>query len=87
MFPAAGFAIDSFQFIERTAAPPAVERSKVGTAGIIPGDWGKVEPGWLAQPLGLRIERFDKRRQDSPVPLAGVAARQHAMEELGGQER
>jgi hypothetical protein len=27
-------------------------RKKVGgLPRIIPGDWGKVEPGWLAQPL------------------------------------
>jgi hypothetical protein len=25
---------------------------------IIPGDWGKVGPGWLARFLGNRIERF-----------------------------
>ena len=24
---------------------------------IIPGDWGMVEPGWLVQPLGGRVER------------------------------
>jgi hypothetical protein len=25
---------------------------------IIPGDWGKVESGWLAWPLSSRIARF-----------------------------
>ena len=29
----------------------AVNRLKLSVAEIIPGDWGKVESGWLAQPL------------------------------------
>ena len=55
-----------------------------GDAGIIPGDWGKVGTGWLAQPLEVRAARFGDWRQDSPVPLAGVATRRNANEELGG---
>jgi len=45
--------------------PPAVPR-------IIPGDWGKVGPGWLAQPLTIP-PRGGGRRQYSPVPLAAFA--------------
>ena len=29
----------------------AVNRLKLDVSRIIPGDWGKAEPGWLAQPL------------------------------------
>jgi len=56
-------------------------------AGIIPGDWGKVGTGWLAQPLEDRAARSGNWRQYSPVPLAGVAARHNANEELGGEGR
>jgi len=28
-----------------------------GVPGIIPGDWGKVGPGWLARPLSNKAER------------------------------
>jgi hypothetical protein len=31
---------------------------KLNVSKIIPGDWGKVGPGWLAQPLSSRIARF-----------------------------
>ena len=36
----------------------AVNRLKLDVSRIIPGDWGKVESGWLAQPLKSRIVRF-----------------------------
>jgi pimeloyl-ACP methyl ester carboxylesterase len=58
-----------------------------GNAGIIPGDWGKVGTGWLAQPLEDRVARSGNWRQNSPVPLAGVATRHNANEGLGGEER
>jgi hypothetical protein len=29
----------------------AVNRLRLDVSRIIPGDWGKVEPGWLVQPL------------------------------------
>jgi len=31
---------------------------KLDVSRIIPGDWGKVESGWLAQLLSSRIARF-----------------------------
>jgi len=31
---------------------------KPDVSRIIPGDWGKVEPGWLARPLLIRAARF-----------------------------
>jgi len=31
---------------------------KLEVSRIIPGDWGKVESGWLAWPLSSRIARF-----------------------------
>jgi hypothetical protein len=64
-----------------------VARSKVSAAGIIPGDWGTIEPGWLVQSLEWWIAGFTYWRQHSPAPLAGVAARHNAMEELGGEGR
>jgi hypothetical protein len=36
----------------------AVERLKQVVSRIIPGDWGKVESGWLTWPLSSRIARF-----------------------------
>jgi hypothetical protein len=30
---------------------------KLSVSKIIPGDWGKVEAGWLAQPLSSRAAR------------------------------
>ena len=39
---------------------------------IIPGDWGKVEPGWLVGPLEPD-RKVAGWRQDSPVPLAAFA--------------
>ena len=35
-----------------------VNRLKSEVSRIIPGDWGKVESGWLAWPLSSRIARF-----------------------------
>jgi len=32
----------------------AVNRLTLSVSRIIPGDWGKVEPGWLAQLLSSR---------------------------------
>jgi len=51
-------------------------RKKVAeTQKIIPGDRGKVESGWLIQPL-LSESQDSERRQDSPVPLAAFAGGQ-----------
>jgi hypothetical protein len=49
-------------------------RKKIaGVPRMIPGDRGKVESGWLAQPLEDRFARGGNRRQYSPVPLAAFA--------------
>ena len=36
----------------------AVNRLRLNVSRIIPGDWGKVESGWLAQLLLSRAARF-----------------------------
>jgi hypothetical protein len=36
----------------------AVNRLKSEVSRIIPGDWAKAEPGWLARPLLNWIVRF-----------------------------
>jgi hypothetical protein len=46
------------QFIERTEMGGGSQQIDVELSRIIPGDWGKVESGWLAQLLLERIERF-----------------------------
>ena len=61
---------------------------KLDVSRIIPGDWGKVESGWLAWPLsspdrkvrgsGGRIHQFLWRRS---------RAVSNAKEELRGEER
>jgi hypothetical protein len=35
-----------------------IERKALVVSRIIPGNWGKVEPGWLARPLLDRIAWF-----------------------------
>ena len=45
----------SLKALRRTAA---VSRLTPKVSRIIPGDWGKVESGWLAQPLSSRAGRF-----------------------------
>jgi hypothetical protein len=35
-----------------------IERKSQVVSRIIPGNWGKVESGWLARPLLSRIARF-----------------------------
>lgn len=35
-----------------------IERKSQVVSRMIPGNWGKVEPGWLARPLSNRIARF-----------------------------
>ena len=45
------------QFIERTKRAVAINRLKLFVSGIIPGNWGKAGPGWLAGLLQNRAER------------------------------
>ena len=53
--------LDLPQFIERTEGPMTDESMMLDLSEIIPGDWGKVVSGWLAQPL------FKVDRSGSPV--------------------
>ena len=46
------------QFIERTEMGSGSQQIDTDYSRIIPGDWGKVGSGWLAQPLLNRIVRF-----------------------------
>ena len=39
------------QFIERTEMGGGSQQIDLELSRIIPGDWGKVESGWLVQPL------------------------------------
>jgi len=60
------------QFIERTGMVGGINSMTLDVSGIIPGDWGKAESGWLAWPLwksnrksrcpGGRIHQFLWRR-------------------------
>jgi hypothetical protein len=50
-FTVYGVLLRSSQFIERAGAAAVDERKSAGAPRIIPGDWGKVESGWLTQPL------------------------------------
>ena len=54
----------------------ADERMSRAVSRMIPGDWGKAGPGWLARPLHDRAAALGNRRQDSPAPLAAFARRQ-----------
>ena len=56
--PKSDILVECVQFIERTEMAAAVNRLKLSVSRIIPGDWGKVGSGWLAQPLLGRIARF-----------------------------
>ena len=57
----------SLKELSRTAV---IVRELLNGSEIIPGDWGKVGPGWLARLLSSRSASFGGWRQDSPVPLA-----------------
>ena len=37
----------------------ADERKPPNVSKIIPGDWGKAEPGWLARPLSSPVARLE----------------------------
>jgi hypothetical protein len=67
---------------------PAVdERTLSEDSRIIPGDWGKVRPGWLAGPLGSRAERRGGGgRIHQPLWRCSHTV-SDAKQGLGGQER
>lgn len=62
--------------LKELSATTKIERELSSGSGIIPGDWGKVGPGWLARLLSSRGASRGGWRQDSPVPLATFARRQ-----------
>ncbi len=49
--------VSSLKELRRTAA---LNRLPLDVSRIIPGDWGKAESGWLAQPLQRRTARFER---------------------------
>jgi hypothetical protein len=74
----------SLKELSRTAV---IVRESSSDSVIIPGDWGKVGPGWLARLLSSRSESFGGWRQDSPVPLQCSRIVVNAKKELGEEER
>ena len=74
----------SLKELSRTAK---FERELLDDSEIIPGDWGKVGPGWLARLLSSRSASFGGWRQDSPVPLQCSRIVVNAKKELGEEER
>ena len=54
---------------------------------IIPGDWGKVGPGWLAQPLESRTARFGGGGRIHQFLWRRSRAVSNAKQELSGEER
>jgi hypothetical protein len=65
----------------------AVARLTPDVSRIIPGDWGKVESGWLAWPLLSRIVRFGSGGRIHQFLWQRSRAVSNAKQELGGQER
>jgi hypothetical protein len=64
----------------------AVNRVTLNVSRIIPGDWGKVESGWLAQPL-FKPDREVRREAGFTSSSGGVRASSvHAKKELCGKE-
>jgi hypothetical protein len=65
----------------------AVSRPKLTISRMIPGDWGKVGPGWLARPLSSRIARSGGGGRIHQFLWRWSHTASNANEELGGQER
>ena len=75
----------SLKELKRTAA---VNKLSLDVSRIIPGDWGKAEPGWLARPL-LRLHRKVRRAEAGFTSSSGGvrAPSVNAKKELGSEER
>jgi hypothetical protein len=63
------------------------ERKLLNVSRIIPGDWGKAGPGWLARPLSSRIARFGSGGRIHQFLWQRSRAVSNAKQELGGEER
>ena len=74
----------SLKELRRTAAD---ERMKSEVSRIIPGDWGKAGPGWLAGPLSSRIARSGSGGRIHQFLWRRSRAASNAKKELGGKMR
>ena len=63
------------------------ERKSLVVSRIIPGNWGKVESGWLAWPLLNRLVRFGRRGRIHQFLWPRSRAVSNAKKELGDEER
>jgi hypothetical protein len=80
-------ALEVEQTYETRYMVAAVNRLTPEISRIIPGDWGKVESGWLARPLGKRFARaVDGGRIHQSLWRRSRAAR-NAMQGLRSEER
>jgi hypothetical protein len=57
------------------------------TSRILPGDWGKVEPGWLAQLLSEQTERLKAEAEFTSSSGSVRALSVNAKKELSDEER
>src|SRR5438552_12680898 len=83
LFPNSLFLVSSARFIERTLMTD--EQSQINS--MIPGDWGKMEPGWLARSLENRSESSGVKAGFTGSSGNGRALPETRSKELGGQER
>ena len=63
------------------------ERKSLVVSRIIPGNWGKVESGWLAWPLSRRIVRSEGGGRIHQFLWPRSRAVSNAKKELGDEER
>ena len=65
----------------------ADERMPRAVSKIIPGDWGKAGPGWLARPLHDRAAELGRGGRIHQPLWRRSRAVSDAKQGLGGQER
>lgn len=63
------------------------ERKMTEASRIIPGDWGKVESGWLAQLLQDQTERLSAEAEFTSSSGSVRALSVNAKKELSDKER
>jgi hypothetical protein len=83
LFPKPIFLVSSAQFIERTLKKD--EESQINR--MIPGDWGKMEPGWLARSLDLGAKASSLKAGFTGSFGSGRALPKTRSKEPGGEER